>query len=461
MKLRQGIESLKISKPKFAIGICIGVLYAFLFYSILYLSRESIRFASVLISDGFYLWIFTDEEVKFYNFFFAFLSLILGQSICFQFWAERKRKFMTNYKEKLTTIINDQRFLMWCFLSWFSKLAFLYGFVFIVTLEGGVVFSFYQGYKFIFILFLIVLFLQSWLAVRRFFKRNSLKWMTVSFILISILSLGLSTINLIDYKALNKIMLRRNIIHEYNIKLPRIANAKAPRPSGSIQKIYLAKNKDSNSPIIIFDRHLIGIDSFSSVLINKVNFMSGYNYDTRSRWKYQLYIDKEVQMEFVTKMLKDLAEVFVFKFSYSALPVEVVYDKSFYRDYSINHYTPYPILELDDLEHYENKNTKIKLEILSENKILIDDSISTLDALKTNIQEKIKKEQVCELTIEFGGACSFGSYINVLSLAKQSIEELRNEYAFAKFHSEYETLSINDRREVAKVYNLVIIDSMK
>jgi hypothetical protein len=455
LKFHSGIESLKISKVKFGSGILLGLSYSFVFYFILYMSRESVRLFS--ISDDFNLWIYTGEEVNFYNFFLAYLSLLFGQSVCIQFWAERSRKFLSNYKERLTTIINDQRVLMWYFLSWFSKLAFVFSFVFVVSLEGGSVFSFYQGYKFIFILFLIALFLQSWVTIRKVFKRNSFKWMGISFVIISILALGISRINIIDYKEFNNTILNKNICYKYNIEIPKVNIAKNLTSPYLIRKIYFAKSDTSNFPILVFDNNLIKIDSLAYLINEMENLIS--NPRIRNRLKYQLYIDQEIQMKFIKELTNELGKAEIFKFAYSALPRKLDYEKYYYRNHSINHYSPNPIFELN--EGYENQNPKINLDILGQKRILIDNRTTNTDSLKRMLKVKIEQGKNYELNIQFKESCRFDSYINVLSLTKEAINELRNEYSLNKYNSEYEYLQIRDKHEVMKRYNLIIIDSME
>lgn len=453
--MHKGIESVKISKSKFWIGILVGLLYSFAFYSIFYMSRESIRFFS--ISDDFNLWVFTDDEVNFYNFFLAYLSLIFGQSISIQFWAERSRKFMSSYKEKLITIINDQRFLIWYFLSWFSKLALVFTFVFVVTLEGGSVFNFYHGYKFIFILFLVVLFLQSWVTIRQVFKRNSLKWMGISFLMISILSFGLSRINLIDYKKFNNIILNKNICHKYNIDIPQINSVNNLTSPYLIRKIYLAKKEELENPILIFNNSSIRLNSLADQIRKMEDSIPSQR--TRKRLKYQLYIDKEIPMKFITELTKELGKTGILNFAYSAFPKKLDYEKSYYRNHSINHYTPNPLSVFNNQDG--NHIQKINIEILSQNNILIDSIFSDTNSLKKSIKEKIEEGKLSEIIIQYEESCKFDSYINVLSLTKEAINELKNKYSLQNYHSEYEHLQIKDKYEVRKIYNLIITDSMK
>ena len=95
-KKNQRIAELKIPRSRFIIGIVLGLLYSFLFYSFLYLARESLRGLS--ITKEYDLWVLSSEEVSFYNLFFAFISVIIGQSICFSFWINRPKQVFQKTK---------------------------------------------------------------------------------------------------------------------------------------------------------------------------------------------------------------------------------------------------------------------------------------------------------------------------------------------------------------------------
>ena len=188
----------RISKARLVYGITLGLLSAFIFYSFLYLFREVIRIFS--ITEDFNIWVLTDSEVNFYNLFFAYLAVIAGQAVCIRFLLDKPRKLFTKQKRYWNTaIIHDQRFLYIYFLNWFAKLAVLYALFFGVTFDNAFyAFSFYPKYNYLFILIILVLFLQSFTSIRRIF-RNSLKYLLLSAIVLSALAFGLSRINLLDY----------------------------------------------------------------------------------------------------------------------------------------------------------------------------------------------------------------------------------------------------------------------
>ncbi len=91
--LSPGFKAFRLSKTRLITGILLGLSFSFLFYSILYLTREGLRINSV--TDNYDLWVLTDDEVRFYNLVFAFFSVIIGQSICFTFWLNKSKNLFS------------------------------------------------------------------------------------------------------------------------------------------------------------------------------------------------------------------------------------------------------------------------------------------------------------------------------------------------------------------------------
>ena len=191
----------KIPKSRLIIGLLAGLFFAFCFYAFMYLTRESFRFVS--LTEDYDLWILTDKEVGFYNLFFAFVSVIFAQSISFSFWFDKPQNIFSKRKFQRILIRKDQSALNTYFLFWFSELAVIYGLTFGSTYIGGFyVFSFYPKYNYIFVFIILVLFLQTWNSIRRINKKQSLKWLFISMLVVSTIAFGLSKVNLIDYKSI-------------------------------------------------------------------------------------------------------------------------------------------------------------------------------------------------------------------------------------------------------------------
>jgi len=196
--LHSNQEFPKIERKKFVFSIVLGVYFSFTLYSLLYLTREYLRLFS--ITWEYDIWTLSDAEVNFLNLFFAFISLIFAQSMCFSYWFGSPRKAFEKRNIHKSGIISDQRVLKFSFLNWaclFALLSYIHSEVFLA-------YSFYPKYNYLFVLLIIVLFLQSWVTIRRIYKQKSFKWMLISASIISVLAFTYSRINIYDYKKINR-----------------------------------------------------------------------------------------------------------------------------------------------------------------------------------------------------------------------------------------------------------------
>ena len=74
--LHTDTELFEIPKSRLIMGLFAGLFFAFCYYAFMYLTRETFRFASLTVDYD--LWILTDNEVRFYNLIFAFISVIFA-----------------------------------------------------------------------------------------------------------------------------------------------------------------------------------------------------------------------------------------------------------------------------------------------------------------------------------------------------------------------------------------------
>ena len=94
---------------------------------------------------------FSEKELIFYNMFFAFLSLIIGQSYFLKIIIDTNKKFREKKIQfKRKKITHDQNVLIWFFLSWFLRFATMYGFLNMVGFGQNVNYApaFYENFSF-------------------------------------------------------------------------------------------------------------------------------------------------------------------------------------------------------------------------------------------------------------------------------------------------------------------------
>ena len=197
-------EKLTVSKIRLWGGFIISLLLSFSVYLFFTSIRDLYRLFS-LTEDLKYLK-FTSEELQFYNLFYALLILLIGLHFYCKISLDTNRQFLSNdILLKKSKTINNQNSLIWYFLSFFSKVSFIYG-GFIMSSFGLEKnynmnlfnhINFYKEYKFIFILIILVLLSQSLMTTMITFKTK------IKIVLLLVLFAFLfSQFNLIDIEAL-------------------------------------------------------------------------------------------------------------------------------------------------------------------------------------------------------------------------------------------------------------------
>ncbi len=201
-------EKIVIPKIRLWGGIIVSLLLSFSIYLVFISIRDVFRLLS--LSEDFVYLKFTSEELQFYNLFYAFLGLIIGLHFYFKILFDTNKQFLSKdnlFKRSKT--INNQNSLIWYFISFFSKIAFIYG-GFIMSsfgLEKNYNLNlfehvnFYKDYKFIFVLIILVLLSQSLMTSMITFNTK----IKIALILV-VFAFVFSHFNLIDIEALITIM---------------------------------------------------------------------------------------------------------------------------------------------------------------------------------------------------------------------------------------------------------------
>ena len=458
--LRPTPEFFNISYSRLIIGSLIGLLYAFSFYGFLYILREVFRIFSV--NEMYDLWILTDEEVSFYNLFFAFISVIFGQSITFQYWIDRPRRIFEKYNYKKTSILNDQRVLNWYFLNWFSKLALVFGLMFGNVFNGGYyVISFYSDYKFIFILIVFVLFLQTWNTIRITFKQKSLKWLLSSALIVSVISFGLSKVNLINYNSINNSLNSKNIYYKYNFELPKSSICNKTEKRSLIENLFVVESKEYKS-IIIADRKILEFEDLGQ----KIREWQSSRYEKEIPFMtYRLNIHKNIKMKYVNKLKQELSLNGVSRIAYAVIPSHIEYDKKYYQDCSFSIYLPNwesGIINLKEA-YYELSKFDNIIDIRQNDKLkyIINNSIINIKDIKQTVKELIKDETNYIVRYHINENVNFQQNLNVLTYTKQAIDELRNRFSKTHFNTDYENLDYETKKKVRKKYPFRIFELTK
>lgn len=451
----------KIPKSSLIMGLFAGLFFAFCFYAFLYLTRESFRLVS--LTEDYDLWVLTDKEVSFYNLIFAFISVIFAQSICFSFWFDKPQKLFTKRKFQNITIVNDQRSLNTYFLAWSSKLALLFVIFFGLTSKGGFyIFSFYPEYNYIFVLIILVLFLQTWNSIRRINKRHSLKWMLISMIIVSTIAFGLSKVNLIDYKSTNNIALQKNISLKYNLEVPESNCYEIKLENHYLTKdVYVVRNKqiENSIPQIFINNEEVTLKGLGLKILD---FQSSVDETEINLCTYHLHIDKTIKMSFLNELKKEMANVNALRIAYAIVPTNAQYDKRYYKDYTFKIRLPkydfenYNLLDrYKGLDEFENV---IEIRNTDSGEFKINGITYSVESIKQVIKEDIIKNPNYIVKFYINDNVDFSVYFSVMSKTKEAVDELRNEYSLLTHSKSFDNLNDEQTNETIKKYGFRVFE---
>ena len=445
----------EIPKKQLIFGLLIAVFVTFISYSTFYVFRECFRYVS--ITTDFDLWILSDEEVNFYNLIFGFIAVIFGQSAFFSFIFNQPKKLFERKYYRRTLIVKDQLFLNISFLYWISALFPIVILLFEATRQGSPhSLNFFPEYNFLSIFLVIVLFLQTWVTIRRLYKRKSVKWFFISALFLTLSAFGLSKINLTNYKAVNEFWLQKNIVYSYKIKLPVSTwteNWMEFRWSMG-KRIYVAT--ENQKPVFIIDDKRVEADSLSEIFADWKDSDCWYPIDA-----CELYISQEQKMSVVNKLKTELSKNGIHRIAYAVIPAQIEHNETHRWANKISQFIPYASEKelIDDYNeaHYLFDNI-IEVESYNEILILNKKSLSAED-FKLQIKKSIIENSDYIFKHIIRDNNSFAEYIKVQSLCREAVGELRDEYAFIEYGRELNSFrDLGLRKIVGEKYPVRMIE---
>jgi biopolymer transport protein ExbD len=462
IKFRKEITLFDIPKTRFWTGIIIGLLYAIIIYSFLYLSREAIRIGFVL-SYNYDVWVLSDEEVNFYNFFFASVSMLFGHAICFNFWIHYPKKFGEKNKKyfKKFSILNDIWGLNTAHFMYITKLGSLYGVWFGCTL-GFYVFSLYPKIKYLLIAIIIVVFLDQWKALRLMYPKKSLKWMGTSMIVIVSLSFGFSRINVINYKKINEGYLKNSLEYNYALTIPTSNYSQRNENISLIRDLYFVYPKNqldtSKMPTIIFENNKIKFAELSLV-IESVKAEYGYEFN-RPPFYFQLHIDKDIPYKYIKKLKDELSKNGLSRIIYRTISKKNNFPQKYSMKFGIPFILP-PNKLLPTPPPYLIENVKKENCIaiaLSSSYILFENSKIPYNGLKQRIINKISEDNKRVFYLIVDNKCSYNQYIQVIDQFFTAIYYLRDNLSQEKYGKPYNKLNYNESDSIRIIYPINIFE---
>jgi biopolymer transport protein ExbD len=456
-------ETFSIPRTNFFIGIASGLLFSFWLYAFLYMSREVFRFFSR--TEYYDLLILSDREIFFYNLFFAFIAVIFGQSICFNYWFDKPKTIFNRSTWRRFSIVNDNRALNWYFLSWFSKVSIAYGIMFCITYGGGTkYFNFYPDYAYLFILVIMVLYLQIWNTFRVTFKKESKKWFLISILVVSTVSLIFSQINFIDHKTLDEKFLQKNVYLKYNLEIPSsdFYRFGVERISYT-EKIFVVmtgENHSQKTPQIIHDHQEISLHEIAEVADNWRNSRNPIEHvfiDVR------LHIDKAVPMSFVNDLKEELSKQGMRRVSYIVYPSDKEIEKGFHYYHAISIFLPLPEQDLkaiaDSLIKANIISNVINLRIDNHGEYFLKEKSIYKNSLREYLEKEINIDFNSIFVFSYTRNTTYSDFIYGTSQIRKATRNIRDYLARKEFGVSFEELQfMPEYNEFMDKYTFFLID---
>ena len=191
-----------INRKRFVLSVCLGITSAVIIYSFFFVLVETFRVMG-LGYDGLPQ-IISETDRRYYNTFFAALSLVFGNSIAINFLFSKPQSVTHRFNPKRKRLLNDNIFLSFNFSYWFAKLGLSFGIFSMCCLKFEML-PFFKPFSFLLVL---VLYLESTKNLNFFFRNKArFKFILIHSSILAALTFGLREINIIDYKSIDNAML--------------------------------------------------------------------------------------------------------------------------------------------------------------------------------------------------------------------------------------------------------------
>lgn len=436
----------RLSTFKLVSGVVMALLMSFVFYFFSCAMLEAFRVMT--LTPEYDIWVPSKKERSFYQLFFAFVSVVFAQSFCLAYWFDGPRRFFEQRHRSAVQIVNGQRNLNWYFLSWFAKVIFGW-FIFLSIPGGFYAFSLYPDFKHLFVLLIIVLFLHPWVAMRQAFKRKTVKWMSLSAALVTILAFGMSRINMVDYKSLDNTFLSQNVPHRYGLELPETEAVEKVEHAMLSKNVYVVQSKDNAEPkcLIVVDDKTVDLKEFSGSM---EDWRLCHNEADIPLLSCRLNIDKKVKMKDVDEVLQALADIRFYRIQFAVVPRHRLLDVRYYNFLALNTMR-LPIRFYGDsiyqrwVEGVGEIPNQIIVTSLGAETYDVNGTLVEGTECKTIFKDLIQQDLDYIIRFKVDDEMLYGDYITVMASAMEALNDLKEEYALERYLKHWNQISSDEK----------------
>ncbi|MEP1487648.1 MAG: hypothetical protein ABJK28_04410 [Algibacter sp.] len=446
MKLKRrfydaSINLKNISRERLVLGVVIGLVSAITIYHFAYLLRELFR----LMSNGFGHLpnILSESERRFYNWFFAALSLVFGNSIAIVIIFGGTNHYFGKRQFKNRRIINDQIFLNSSFAYLFLKICFVIG-VFSMSFTD---FNFLPEFKYFIILLVIVLYLETWKTLSLIFKKHRFKYILIHFLILFFSSYLLSNLEIVNYQNTDNNQLKFKPI----TKLPKSNFDNVSWRTNYID-VFL---KDKNEGKLSFGYYE---NDLNNIYLDFLDFKLKLNKRFQDNSAIRISANKDEKMSRIKYIESQVRKA----------KIPYIIFGTFEQDIHAKRFSNAGIIiKLSDSTHQEdnildefylnkphfykmanNLDPKVTLKIRISEKLTINDSIIPNNLLIQKFQQNINENTLFQY--EFNSNTEYQNYITVLSSHLKAIKILREKHNKVKLKWDNEKFKYTNKEQFMK-----------
>jgi biopolymer transport protein ExbD len=406
-----------VSWKNIILGISFGVLFAYILFTFSILLRDHLR---LFYFDKYYYLYLSKQEIFFYNFVFAFITLLISKSLIFSFWIQQNSTNTIKSRILKRRVISEQWNFILYFVYFFTKTAILIGFI---TIDIYYFLNTYENFFYLYILLLLVLFLQSWQVFNLRFKKGYLL-MLKSFVFITSFAFIFAFFSINNEKKLIEFEKKHSIIKQKNINLPLSIFHETQINRSNI---YLFDKNKKIFTLDLYDFKFYNEKSFSE---NNDNFR---NYRNSQLPILNLNIDQSVKMREVNNLKVLLLYNGVNKINYKVLPKNPIHNINYYRDciLPINLFCIYKSIKTDE--------PILKIHI-QKNNVILNEKTLNFELFNSEFRRiyKNKPQLIIELYADLDA--EFKNYILIYSIIKKESLDYKNRLSIKKYNVNYNEL---------------------
>jgi hypothetical protein len=274
-----------------------------------------------------------------------------------------------------------------------------------------------------------------------------------------LLSIGLGSINLIDYGKLNDLILKDNVYHNYELLRPTANYSKFLENKSRYLDFYIAHSQDKSDKsekLFLKETEIDDLREIDSLL---KDWEQIYSYSDRLRYFVKLHINSKTKMHVVNDVLYRIAKARIRTIGYSVIPS--FEDKN--RSRNKHFYIPRKIMDYevfyDFFPDFENSKKIKEIEIEQFNDSLIFNGKNIKhDEFYDSLEETLLANNEVAFYHSYNKEISYKSFIEIYATIVEVITKVRNQYSIKQYGKEIDYIERSEQKVIRDKYPMIIID---